>query len=148
MRLGSRLSKGCNCGCEHGGGAKPTVSCDPRNVKSISKVGSRVIVTFDDCTYVEAPASVVDVKSFCGDGGGTPPSVDLSEVTEKLSNLESRLATLETKVENGAVFDPTEIENKVQAVEAVIGKIRDNLVEIGNAKDETTHKAFNKNFTL
>lgn len=59
-----------SCGCGNKGGSV----CDPRNVKSISRVGENVIIAFDDCTYIAAPITVLDTASLCGSSntGETP----------------------------------------------------------------------------
>lgn len=78
MNLGSRyLSGGCGCGDSN---ARHTSHCDNRKIKSISRIGDDVLVTFNDCTFMTAPSTVVDAASMCGDrgtgntdnNGGTP----------------------------------------------------------------------------
>lgn len=71
MNLGYKTTHvGPSCGCSGSSGGS---SCDHRKVKSVSRVGDNVIIAFDDCTYISAPFSVVDVAGFCQKTDGTTP---------------------------------------------------------------------------
>lgn len=140
MNLGYTTTHvGTSCGC---GGPSNGSACDPRRIKSISRVGDNAIVAFDDCTYMEAPVAVVDPKSF----GNCADNALPSEVMEKLRKLEAGLTALESKVEKGIGFDPTELLARIEALEDFKDSVLNNLVDIRNAHNEVTHRAFNKNF--
>lgn len=116
-----------SCGCKGTGSV-----CDPRKVKSISKVGDQAIIAFDDCSYISAPAELFDTKSICDKP--TPMSEDCCQnLNERVTALESkqdkdtifdpsaleaRIAALEARTDNDTVFDPTALENRLTALES------------------------------
>lgn len=84
-----------------------TISCG-KGILAISKIGSKVMVTFDDCSYAVADFSVVDQSIF----------VDkLEEVNKDLCFLMERVITLESKPEPKP-FDDSSLVQRLDALEA------------------------------
>lgn len=77
MNLGSRYLSG-GCGCGGSTPQHPTTPCDTRKIQSISRVGDKVLVTFDDCTFMTALDTVLDTVSLWGASNNsvspTPPA--------------------------------------------------------------------------
>lgn len=60
MRLGNRMSNACGCSTCDESNPRPKNLCDDRRITSITKSGTDVIVTFNDCTFMRTSMSVVD----------------------------------------------------------------------------------------
>lgn len=87
MNLGYKTTHvGSSCGCSGSSGGS---SCDPRKVKSVSRVGDNVIIAFDDCTYISAPFSVVDLTGFCKNTGDSAPTDNASSQSDNHEPLYS-----------------------------------------------------------
>lgn len=93
MNLGyktTHTSSDNGCGCKNQGGNV----CDTRKVKSISRVGSKAIIAFDDCTYIAAPFDVVDMPSVASGKGSDCSELEKS-IAEKDKALEAKNAEIE-----------------------------------------------------
>lgn len=63
--------------------------CKPFAIKNISCVNGKIIVTFDDCTYLEANEDVVDISVA---------HHLQQDLTEKLNEVSDRLTMLESSI--------------------------------------------------
>lgn len=132
-----------DCGCP-----RPVAAgshCDLRKVTGVVKSGDNVIIAFDDCTFAKANFKVVD------DSFGAKPVPELPEVekidaslTEALNKLKTsvgklvkrlpedkvteildRISTLEEKKDKDTIFDPTELVERTNKVEARVKALED-----------------------
>lgn len=92
MNLGSRMQMGGRGEC-----CDNTHTCDPRRVTSIYQTGDQVIITFDNCTYIAAPKTVVDQKSFV-DMSITEGSDNCKAMTELSQKLDAVTEALKKAV--------------------------------------------------
>lgn len=140
--------------------------CPAFKVESITKAGSEVLITFDNCTFVKAPMSVVDAALAQGKTEDDRNTVDalkqaLEELKTKVTALEGkedkdtvyddsalvkRIEALETKEDKDTVFDPTSIEERLTALEGKEDKdtifdptsLENRITAIENKEDKDT----------
>lgn len=77
-----------SCGCANNSGGSV---CDPRKVKSISRVGDNAIIAFEDCTYIAAPMEVVDVSISNPTLVGVP-----QDLINTINTLKEQVAQVDT----------------------------------------------------
>lgn len=112
--------------------------CPTFKIESITAVGKEVIVTFDNCTFLKAPMSVVDESLGKAKTDADTAKVDeLSKALEELkskveevaskedkdtvyddSALVKRIEALETKEDKDTIFDPSALEARIAALES------------------------------
>lgn len=103
-----------------------------KEVVSISRVDDNIIVSFADCTYSVTTADKVDKSVITKD--------------DTMAKLLARVEALETKPDNDTVFDPTEINTKLEELSSFDKNLADNLVEVQNFNGETSYKAVSKDY--
>lgn len=95
-------------------------SCCPLfKVESITKAGSEVLITFDNCTFVKAPMSIVDNALMQDKSEENSNTVEA--LKQALEELKTKVQTLEGKEDKDTVFDPSSLEARVTALEATKG---------------------------
>lgn len=88
---GRKLGAGCSsCG---GSDMRPTNSCDPRKVISITRAGDNIMVALSDCTFLTADKSVLDPSVT---GGNNNPGK--CECGKEIADLEKKITDLEKKI--------------------------------------------------
>ena len=93
--------------------------CPLFKVESITKAGSEVLITFDNCTFVKAPMSIVDNALMQGKSEENSNTVEA--LKQALEELKTKVQTLESKEDKDTVFDPSSLEARVTALEATKG---------------------------
>ena len=93
--------------------------CPLFKVESITKAGSEVLITFDNCTFVKAPMSIVDNALM--QGKSEENSTTVEGLKQALEELKTKVQTLEGKEDKDTVFDPSSLEARVTALEATKG---------------------------
>ena len=90
--------------------------CPLFKVESITKAGSEVLITFDNCTFVKAPMSIVDNALMQGKSEENSNTVEALKQT--LEELKTKVQTLEGKEDKDTVFDPSSLEARLSALES------------------------------
>lgn len=87
---GRKLGAGCSsCG---GSDVRPTNSCDPRKVISITRAGDNIMVALSDCTFLTADKSVLD-PSVTGGSGKCECSKEIAALEKKIAEVEGKIAS-------------------------------------------------------
>jgi len=110
--------------------------CDTRQITSISLIKDKVVVMFDDCSYITANKSVID-NNFCPDLA-EQSNQSIAEVNEALNKLQEQVNTLGSKVDNLPQTDTTDLQNKLTTLE---NKLND-TIEITTLDGTVSFKAF------
>lgn len=91
-------------------------SCCPLfKVESITKAGSEVLITFDNCTFVKAPMSIVDnalMQSKSEENSNT-----VEALKQALEELKTKVQTLEGREDKDTVYDDSALAARVKALE-------------------------------
>lgn len=90
--------------------------CPLFKVESITKAGSEVLITFDNCTFVKAPMSIVDNALMQGKSEENSNTVEA--LKQALEELKTKVQTLEGKEDKDTVFDPSSLEARLSALES------------------------------
>ena len=90
--------------------------CPLFKVESITKAGSEVLITFDNCTFVKAPMSIVDNALIQGKSEENSNTVEA--LKQALEELKTKVQTLEGKEDKDTVFDPSSLESRLSALES------------------------------
>lgn len=89
--------------------------CPTFKIESITTVGKEVIVTFDNCTYLKAPMSVVDES--LGKAKTEADSAEVSELSKALEELKTKVTALESKEDKDTVYDDSALVSRIKALE-------------------------------
>lgn len=90
--------------------------CPLFKVESITKAGSEVLITFDNCTFVKAPMSIVDNALMQCKSEENSNTVE--GLKQTLEELKTKVQTLEGKEDKDTVFDPSSLEARLSALES------------------------------
>lgn len=112
------------------------VKCGTQKILSITLIKDKVVVMFDDCSYITADKSVID-ENFCSELA-EQMNQGIEALTTQLTKLEEQVNTLGSKEDKDTIYDDTEIKEKVSAIEEKLG----NLVDIQDFAGKTSFKAF------
>lgn len=94
---------------------KPDSPCCPSNtVTHITKVGNKLVITMDDCTFYEVDYSLLDLDSLKITGSSTS-NFDLDKLKEELKKLSTEeLEKLKEELKNSISSDITSsLDNKI-----------------------------------
>lgn len=94
--------------------------CPAFKIESITAVGKEVIVTFDNCTYLKAPMSVVDES--LGKAKTDADTAKVDELSKALEELKSKVEEVASKEDKDTVFDPATLEERITALEGKADK--------------------------
>ena len=89
--------------------------CPLFKVESITAVGKEVIVTFDNCTYLKAPMSVVDES--LGKAKTDADSAKVDELSKALEELKSKVEEVAAKEDKDTVYDDSALVKRIEALE-------------------------------
>ena len=89
--------------------------CPLFKIESITGVGKEVLVTFDNCTYLKAPMSVVDES--LGKAKTDADSAKVDELSKALEELKSKVEEVAAKEDKDTVYDDTAIRNLITALQ-------------------------------
>lgn len=118
------------CGCGNTGGSV----CDPRKVKSISKVGDQAIIAFDDCTYIATPFSNVDMASVASGKGS-----DCSELEKSLAEKDTAIEAKNAEIEK-LKADIAKLEAEKNSADCEV--LKRYLEPVHNMQDKTIYYGF------
>ena len=113
------------------------ISCGTSKILSITKVKDKVVVMLDNCSYMTAPLSVVD-SNFCAELADENKQT-IEELTTKLTQLEKQVNILGSKEDKDAVYDDTEVKDRLSKIEE---KLED-TIEVSNFDGDVSFVAFN-----
>lgn len=113
MTYDNRLNAGKCEPCSEPETTISNISCGTSKIFSITKVEDKVVVMFDDCSYMTAPLCVVD-SNFCKEEKAKVQVLEgkVTAVIDRLSKIEEKLKdTIEVSNFKGNVsfvaFNPT-----------------------------------------
>lgn len=118
--------------------------CPLFKVESITKAGSEVLITFDNCTFVKAPMSIIDNALFQGKPEENSNTVEA--LKQALEELKTKVQTLEGKEDKDTIFDPSSLIGRIAALEEKEDKdtvyddtaIRNLITALQNKEDKDT----------
>lgn len=118
--------------------------CPLFKVESITKAGSEVLITFDNCTFVKAPMSIVDNALMQGKSEENSNTVEA--LKQALEELKTKVQTLEGKEDKDTIFDPSSLIGRISALEGKEDKdtvyddtaIRNLITALQNKEDKDT----------
>lgn len=124
--------------------AKKNPCCPLFKVESITGIGKEVLVTFDNCTYLKAPMSVVDES--LGKAKTETDSAEVSELSRALEELKTKVTALENKEDKDTIFNPESLIGRITALESKEDKdtvyddtaIRNLITALQNKEDKDT----------
>ena len=88
---GRKLGAGCSPCAETA--TRPTNSCDPRKVISITRAGDKIIVALNDCTFLTADNDTLDPSITGGNSGKCECGKEIAELEKKITELEKKIPT-------------------------------------------------------
>ena len=91
------------------------VKCGTQKVLSISLIKDKVVIMYDDCSYITADKSVID-ENFCSELA-EQMNQSLDTLRETVAQLQQEVNTLGSKEDKDTIYDDTEIKEKVSAIE-------------------------------
>ena len=112
------------------------VKCGTQKILSITLIKDKVVVMFDDCSYITADKSVID-ENFCSELA-EQMNQSLETLTATVTQLQEQVNTLGSKEDKDTIYDDTEIKDKVSAIEQKL----DTLVEVQDLSGKASFKAF------
>lgn len=112
------------------------VKCGTQKVLSISLIKDKVVIMYDDCSYITADKSVID-ENFCSELA-EQMNQSLETLRETVTQLQEQVNTLGSKEDKDTIYDDTEIKEKVSAIEQKL----DTLVEVQDLSGKVSFKAF------
>ena len=96
-----------------------------KEIVSISRVDDNIIISFSNLTFLTTTADKVDKSVITKDS--------------TIADLLARVEALEAKANKDNIIDLSEINAKLEALNAFDKSLVDNLVEAQNLNGETTH---------
>lgn len=103
-----------------------------KEIVSISRVDDNIIISFSNLTFLTTTADKVDKSVITKDS--------------TVADLLARVEALEAKANKYNIIDLSEINAKLEALNAFDKSLVDNLVEAQNINGETTHKVVSKDY--
>ena len=118
--------------------------CPLFKVESITAVGKEVIITFDNCTYLKAPMSVVDES--LGKAKTDADTTKVDELSKALEELKTKVEEVAAKEDKDTIFDPESLIGRISALESKEDKdtvyddtaIRNLIEALQNKEDKDT----------
>lgn len=92
-----------------------TIECG-KKILSITKVGEKVVVMYDNCSYSTAPLDVVAKESFAAEALGCLTN-HVKTLVEAQKKLQEKVAALEAKPDNDTIYDDSALTARVEALE-------------------------------
>lgn len=112
------------------------VKCGTQKILNITLIKDKVVIMFNDCSYITADKSVID-ENFCSELAEQTNQA-LEALTTQLTQLQEQVNTLGSKEDKDTIYDDAEIKEKVSAIEEKLG----NLVDVQDFAGKTSFKAF------
>ena len=112
------------------------VKCGTQKVLSISLIKDKVVIMYDDCSYITADKSVID-ENFCSELA-EQMNQGLETLSETVAQLQQEVNSLGSKEDKDTIYDDTEIKDKVSTIEQKL----DTLVEVQDLSGKVSFKAF------
>lgn len=113
------------------------VKCGTQKILSITLIKDKVVVMFDDCSYITADKSVID-ENFCSELA-EQMNQGIEALTTQLTQLQEQVNTLGSKEDKDTVYDDTEVKDRLSKIEE---KLKD-TVEVSNFNGDVSFVAFN-----
>lgn len=123
-----------------------TVACG-KAILSITQVGDKALVMYEDCTYSTAPMSVVNLN--CLGSTDTLEVKSISEVDGKvlIAYNNGKYITASKDVVDTNLNGNLEAKAEIKSVKDKINEFIANIVPVQNTNDEVINKAFNSDYT-